>query len=1105
MRISHFIVKTLPLLTGVFSSFGVLVAQDEPAESLRFFELRVRPVLAEHCLKCHGSDRQEAGLRLDSAEALQRGGDSGDVVNRTKGAWRESLLLKAIHRKDGLEMPPERPLNGSQIRQLEQWVKLGAPYPVSTEPVTNVAEAHWAFQPVKERSVPGDPADQWSRTEIDRFIFERLTRVSQKLLPARRARSTTLIRRASLVLRGLPPTPNEVSEFQQHWQQDAEQAWSQLIDRFLESPQYGEHQARQWLDVARYADNKGYVFFEEKNFPWSWTYRDWVIRAFNSDMPYSKFVRLQLAADLIEPEHSPDLAALGFLTLGPRFVNNTHDIMDDRIDVVTRGLMGLTVTCARCHDHKFDPIPTADYYSLYGIFRSSREPAVGPLIGPPPNTDEYRAFASELKKRTDALDAFVKSQRQLMMSGARERAAEYLLAVWQRRNHPDTENFMLLTDKGSINPAMLKRWEVYLRNARRGQDPFWLPWFRVSTAADDQLAETLRQTHDWLETRAAVRAVNPLIRAAWLKQPPDSVEAVATVYGELLRQTHLNWRKQREDDPASLRFAEAAEEAVRLVLYGPQSPAMVPLDLGWGFLDLLPDRPTQDKYKKLLGAVETHARSGKGAPPRAMALEDASVMYDPVIFRRGNPNREGPSVPRRFLSAFSGQHRPVYDQGSGRLQLADAIVASDNPLTARVFVNRIWQQHFGTGLVSTASDFGRQGKEPSHPELLDWLANAFLKDGGSVRKLHRRILLSSVFQQSASADHDVTREALVVDPANRLLWRYPRRRQSLEVMRDTHLAVAAGFPQESGGPPVDIYNGYRARRSIYGFINRMDLPTLMRTFDFPEPAATSGRREVTTVPQQALFFLNHSFVRESAVRLLKRPDFPTDQSEARRIRHIYQLLFSRDPAPNELRLGLEFVSATQPEVRPSPWRYGYGGVNESTQRTESFHQLTHFTGTRIQSGPVLPDPQLGWVFHDRTGGHPGSANDRCYILRWVSPLDGVIQVSGTLTHRPEPGNGVRGRIVSSSSGIEGTWRVDQSEEQTASAPIRVTKGATIDFVVDWQGHITHDEFEWPVTVSVVDNGSVEWTSIDGFQPPGSDPWTDYVHALLMTNEFVFVE
>ena len=1084
---------------------SLCVAQDDSPEAIRFFESKVRPLLAKHCLKCHGAKRQEAGLRLDTAEGLKAGGDSGAVVDTAKGTRQNSLLLRAVHRKDGLEMPPEKPLDRSEIRTLEEWVAFGAPFPAAATRASGDGSGHWAFQPVKNVRVPGNTADDWSRTEIDRFIKGRLTAADARLRPSKEAAPATLVRRASLLLRGLPPSVEEVSAFLNQWQQDSEQAWLQLIDQMLASPEYGEHQARQWLDVARYADNKGYVFFEEKNFPWSWTYRDWVIRAFNEDMPFDRFVRLQLAADQIEPQHSPHLAAMGFLTLGPRFVNNTHDIMDDRIDVVTRGLMGLTVTCARCHDHKFDPIPTADYYSLYGIFRSSREPSVGPLIAPPPDTDEYRAFAAELRKRTDALGAFVNSQRQLMMSGARERAAEYLLAAWQRRNHPDTENFMLLTDKGSINPAMLKRWEVYLKTARRQQDSFWRPWFMVADLEDKELATGLPKIGGWLETGEAVQSVNPLLRSAWLNKAPRQIDDVVAIYGDLLKRIHQKWQQQIKSDSTLERMKQPAEETIRLVLYGKGAPAMVPQDLGWGFLDLLPDRPTQNEYKKLLGAVETQARSGKGAPPRAMALEDASVMYDPVIFRRGNPNREGPAVPRRFLKVLSPEARAPYGEQSGRLQLAEAIVDPRNPLTARVFVNRIWQQHFGAGLVSTPSDFGLQGKRPSHPELLDWLAKTFLADGGSLKKLHRRILMSSVFRQAATATAEVTTVAQIIDPANRLLWRFPRRRQSLEVMRDAHLSVSGSLQNLQGGPPAEIYAGYQPRRTIYGFVNRMDLPTLMRTFDFPEPAATSGQREATTVPQQALFFLNHSFVRESAIRLLKRPDVGASLDTAERITRIYRLLFSREPSSEELELAQTFVNADKPAAPPTPWRYGYGGVDEKTQRTSSFHELTHSTGTRIQAGPVLPDPKLGWVFHDRTGGHPASSSDHCFVLRWISPIDGKVRISGTLTHRPEPGNGVRARIVCSDQGIAGTWRVDQSSEETISEAISVFRGSTIDFVVDWQGHITHDEFEWPVTITNIDGDRRSWDSKEDFRQPVSDPWTDYVHALLMTNEFVFVE
>ena len=1082
--------RVLLLTIVVFTVAMDVAANDE----IEFFERRVRPVLIERCVECHGPDKQESGLRLDSREAILRGGDSGPAAIAKKP--NDSLLVQAIRRSGDIKMPPKKSLKRHEVDALVRWIETGLPWPASQGPVpddrSKAAESHWAYQPVVRLKPPHVRNDNWAITDIDRFIASKLQ--ANQLNPAPTADPITLIRRATFDLIGLPPTTDEVSTFLEAYQRDADVAWRSLIARLLASPHYGERQARYWLDIARYADNKGYVFFEQKEFPWAWTYRDWVIRSFNNDMPYDRFVTLQLAADQMDCEPA-DLAAMGYLTLGARFTGNVHDILDDRIDVVTRGLLGLTVTCARCHDHKSDPIPQEDYYSLYGVFRSSREPTVRPLLADPPDTDEYRKFAQGLDERKAKLDTFINSQQKAMMQGARERADEYLLAAHNRRHHPTTENFMLITDKGAINPAMLSRWEAYLKTARQRNDPVWTLWFRYSDA-DTNVATVTMPTDD---------TVNSLVRDAFIAAPPKSMDDVAKTYGKLLGNVDSDWQALIKKNATASQMDDAAAEALRQVLYGPGSPPMVQGELGWGFLDLLPDRPTQGEYKKLLGDFEKFSTSGAGAPPRAMVLVDSQSLYEPVVFKRGNPNREGPSVPRRFLSVLSTDDRQPFTTGSGRLDLANAITDPKNPLTARVLVNRIWQQHFGTGLVETASDFGVMGLSPSHPDLIDWLASDFVANGWSIKQLHRLIMTSAVYRQAGTVGPDADAKSMRIDSANRLLWKFPRRRLDFEAIRDSHLLVTGSLNRSIGGPPGKLLNGYQARRTIYNFVNRMDLPGLMRTFDFPEPAATSPGRDSTTVPQQALFFLNHSFVSETANRILNRADVKNVKEPTERINKIYRILFSRSPNDSELALANRFLTPSDDDQpQPTTWTYGYGGVDDKTERVTKFGELTHWTGKRWQAGPSLPDSKLGWVFHDRTGGHPASSNDRCYILRWTAPMTGEVEVTGKLAHRPEPGNGVRGRIVSSGHGVLGEWKVDQSETETRVATVSIKKGQTLDFVVDWQGHITHDEFEWPVTIKHAAS-KTSWDSQRDFVGGRVASWTTYVHALLMTNEFIFME
>ena len=1111
------------------------VGQSFSPDDVVFFERRVRPLLIERCVECHGPKKQESGLRLDSRAAILKGGDSGPAAR--VGVPGSSLLVEAVRRSGDFAMPPDKPLQPAEVDALVRWVELGLPWPKEVTPSDAAAvdaDSHWSFQPIVRPSAPRGNHGDWPTSDVDRFVLAKLTQAG--LSPAAEASARALIRRATFDLNGLPPSVEDVAQFETKYPADPDGAYRRLIDRLLDSQHYGERQGRHWLDVARYADNKGYVFFEEKEFPWAWTYRDWVIRAFNEDLPYDQFVTQQLAADLLESDDAEDqkddqrsLAAMGFLTLGARFMNNTHDIIDDRIDVVTRGLMGLTVTCARCHDHKFDPIPQADYYSLYGVFRSSHEPTLRPLFQATPDTDEYRSFKKGMTERVAALRKFEDGQRELIMKGARGRAADYLLAVHRKRNQPSTENFMLLADKGGLIPAVIHRWEGYLKAARRNNDPVWALWHRLSELSEESfkveaanLVKTMVSVGDSPKGKpastAATVAVNRLVLSAFSESPPKSMEEVAQRYGALFKAIDQQWDealKQAGPQGPPAALPDENSEDLRQVLYGAGSPPMIPKQLGWGFLDLIPDRPTQAEFKKLIGEVEKWSRTGPGAPPRAMVLVDSEVPYQPVIFQRGNPNREGRAVPSRIPEILSRSGRSEFNGGSGRLELARAIVDPANPLTSRVFVNRIWKQHFGTGIVDTPSDFGLRSSAPSHPELIDWLASEFVDSGWSVKNLHRLIMNSAVYRQSTEPTPDAIERAVKVDAANRLLWKYPRRRLDFESTRDSLLAVSGSLDRKLGGPASNVLNGFVPRRTVYGFVNRMDLPGLMRAFDFPEPAATSPGRETTTIAPQALYFLNNDFVTECARRLLTRQDIASisgPRVAPDRIHRIYRILFARDATADEIAVAMPFLKRPQSDTSAASktWSYGYGGVDEKSGRVVGFGRLTHWTGSRWQAGANLPDAKLGWVFHDKNGGHPASSDDRSAIRRWTSPVSARIEIKSFMKHLPEPGNGVRGRIVSSTKGILAEDKVDHSEAELNVTSIEVEPGDTIDFVADWQGQILHDEHEWRITIRLVDSDNLathinvqSWDAQRDFVGGGTDVWTDYVHALMMTNEFVF--
>jgi mono/diheme cytochrome c family protein len=455
----------LILASGIGSALARAEGGD-PADAgktkaLEFFERHVRPLLVERCQSCHGAKKQEAGLRLDSALGVKTGGDSGPLI--IAGDPDHSPLLEVIRYDGDTKMPPKGKLSDPEIAALTELVRLGAPWPDEAVPTAKTAadkleasKRHWAFQPISRPQIPAVNDGSWVKTPIDAFILSRLDQAGLK--PSPTADRRTLIRRATFDLHGLPATPDEIIAFEAD---DSPEAFQRVVNRLLESPRYGERWGRFWLDVARYADTKGYVRLSENPmYPSSWTYRDYVIRAFNEDLPYDRFLREQLAADRLDLGDDPrPLAALGFLTLGQRFINSQNDIIDDRIDVVTRGLMGLTVACARCHDHKFDAIPTRDYYSLHGVFASSLEPRVPPLLLRDFERASYEPYLTELKKRTDGLDAFLNGQRDYLLEGFRARAGEYLLAGQSEEIQPNFLAIMFLIDANKdLNPVMTQRW-----------------------------------------------------------------------------------------------------------------------------------------------------------------------------------------------------------------------------------------------------------------------------------------------------------------------------------------------------------------------------------------------------------------------------------------------------------------------------------------------------------------------------------------------------------------------------------------------------------------------------------------------------------------------
>ena len=885
------------------------VAQPKPSdEAVRFFETSVRPVLVENCQNCHGAKKQQAGLRLDSRAALLQGGDSGPAI--VPGDPGQSGLVRAVRHEGDTQMPPKKKLDDAAIAALDRWVKMGAPWPEGAPAAAakDDAATHWAYQPVRDPKPPGVKsaahAAVAAASPIDAFLVA--AQEAKGISPSPAASKRTLIRRATFDLHGLPPTAAEVDAF---LADDRPDAFARVVDRLLASPRYGERWGRHWLDVARYADTKGYVFTEDRRYPYSYTYRDYVIRAFNDDKPYNQFIREQLAADKLGlGEDNRALAALGFLTVGRRFLNAQDDVIDDRIDVVTRGFLGLGVACARCHDHKFDPIPTEDYYSLHGVFASSVEPGELPLLRPAAPNPQAADFEREHAARQKVVDDNVERLRAQVQSEVRRNLAKFVAAAWDLDFQPRGPKVDEIARANGLSPERV-RWATgrlgrLLDRKATGPDPIFGPWRAWAALPADQFAARAGEVREKL--LKTTEPIDPAVLDAVVKPEPApaSLREVAVRYGALLERA-----ARSASIPATLVgppevAPDPALDAIRARLDGG----------GDGSLVLAADqaqrafrRDERDAHRELEKKVDELDVSHPGSPARAMVMVDAPKPVEPHVYIRGNPGRPGKTIPRRFLRVLSpgGEAKPFGD-GSGRLGLADAIASPANPLTARVMVNRIWAHHFGSGLVTTPSDFGARGEPPTHPELLDWLASRFVQDGWSIKAMHRRMMLSAAYQQVS--DHRPDAEA--IDPANRLVWRQNRRRLDFEALRDGVLFTSGQLDPTMGGRPVALFVGPTSatRRTVYGYTDRLELEPTLPTFDVANPDAHAPVRPETTVPQQALFLMNSPFLLDQAKALAHRADLEALPDLDARIGRLYLDLFGRPAEPREVELGRRFVA-----------------------------------------------------------------------------------------------------------------------------------------------------------------------------------------------------
>jgi hypothetical protein len=918
--------------TGLVAACWLAAASsqaDEPPaavtpEQERFFEEKVRPLLSANCFECHGPKKQESGLRLDSRSAVIDGGDSGERAV-VPGDPDRSLLVKAINHVGEYHMPPKRKLGGDEIAALTEWVKEGLPWPAAHSPPgelkrlpTELAkvhwQTHWAYQSVRRPNLPPVKEPAWLRGRLDAFILAKLEAAG--LHPSPEADRRTLIRRLSFVLLGLPPEPEEVDAFVADTSPDAHE---QLVDRLLASPRYGERWGRHWLDVARYGDTKGYAFAQERRYPYAYTYRDYVIRALNQDLPYDEFIVEQLAADRlpVADQDKTRLAALGFLTTGRRF-NNKNDDIDDQIDVVARGLLGVTVACARCHDHKYDAIPTEDYYSLYGVFASCAEPAELPLIAPPEDTAEYRKFEEGLNKLKEEAQKFAAEKHREFLDQTRRQSADYLarVAAGDSNSLLSKLPFMSLDPK-DLRPRLVERWRRYLDEQAKADHPvlgLWHDLLKVPSDAFAVKASPVLARWQAVNAGTATGQCNPIVQSAFASDAPATRMDVARIYGKLFTDVYEQWLAAGGNEESLAKLPDEARQVAESLL-GKDSPT----DVGKDDIRQFLNRADRNKYMDLQKKVESYQVTSPLAPPRAMVVVDNPKPTEPRVLVRGNPARPGNIVPRQFLFVMAGETRKPFVDGSGRLELARAITSSDNPLTRRVIANRLWMHHFGEPLVASPSDFGIRSEPPSHPELLDDLAMRLLDADWSLKALHREIVCSTAYRQ-ASIDRPDCR---AVDPENRLLWRMNRRRLELEAVRDTLLAIAGQLDAAMFGRAVELTKSpFPRRRAVYGFIDRQDLPNLFRVFDIASPDQSSPRRPRTTVPQQALFFMNSPFVVEQAQALAARPEVTAVENDETKIAALYRLVVNRQPDTHELAIGRKFVSiALSPseETKLSPW------------------------------------------------------------------------------------------------------------------------------------------------------------------------------------------
>jgi mono/diheme cytochrome c family protein len=897
-----------------------------------FFENDVRPILANNCYSCHG-DATSGGLKLDSREALLKGGQHGPVL--VPGDPEKSLIITAVHQNTQLKMPKGGKLTPQEVADLTEWVKHGAVWPksapgttfsasVKTGVITDKQRAFWSFQPLKVVSPPAVSDAHWARTPIDKFVLAKMQEAGLK--PAAQADRRTLIRRAAYDLTGLPPTPEEVEAFEKD---KSPRAWENLIDRLLASSKYGERWGRHWLDVARYAEDdvrgldpkgRGYMPFNG-----AYRYRDWVIKSFNQDMPYDIFLRLQIAGDKIpaktRQEQEEYLTATTYLGAGPWVwdqaepIQGRADERNERVDAVTRGTLGLTVACARCHNHKYDPITQKDYYALIGVFANStykEYPTVSDA-----QAAAYEGNQAKLEKLQIDFQEYTRTETRQFSDALANQTASYMVGAWNVLGKPKS-TVEEAASQAKLDPEILRRWVDYLTPGKVTHYEYLKDWHAMIAAdgGSEDEAKVLAEAYQRLILRVRQHA----------RDVEEQNEIIRDKNDVPRHRVHDAKPSEFETDDQfcpgcalelkTIPIDEAKLYSDIFVMQSGDEEKYKPGVLvftGWDLSSRL--GPAWQSYieSQQKEIAELKKKVGPENYPYVHGMADKPQIQDIKLNVRGNPHSLGDTVPRRFLTVLTSPTTKPYSEGSGRLELANDIAGS--PIAMRVIVNRIWKWHFGSGIVNTPDNFGYVGEEPTDPELLEFLAHEFVANGRSIKKLQKEIMLSAVYQTGV----EESPEAHDKDGANRLYSHFNRQRLDAEEIRDTMLFVSGDLDAKKTSGPSSDFSEDNTEPTVFCKVSRYRLNNYLQVFDFPNPSFTSEQRFSSNVPLQQLYFMNNPFVYKQAGVLAERVHAePTDKE---RIVKLYEYVFQRKPSEEEMALGQKFLSTT-------PEKAGYAVVGE---------------------------------------------------------------------------------------------------------------------------------------------------------------------------------